>query len=106
MEIKEASQNVLDKYGLTLAEWKDIWNRQGKKCPICKKEPKTGTPIEFNVDHAHVKGWKKLPPEERKLYVRGIVCNWCNRSYISKAISVIKAKNIIEYLTDFENRRK
>jgi hypothetical protein len=94
------SQNVLNKYGITLEEWITIFKAQGWKCPICNKIPKTGSPTEFNIDHKHVPKWKKMPPEQRKKYVRGILCQWCNRSYMAKAMTIEKAQNIIKYLTN------
>jgi hypothetical protein len=106
MEIRQCSQAVLDKYGLTREEWQAMWDAQGKRCPICEKEPKTQSPTEFMVDHKHVRKWKTMLPEERKKYVRGLVCQWCNRSYISKAITVEKAKNIIIYLQKFESKNE
>ena len=106
MEIRQPSQNTLDKYGLTLQEWMDIWERQGKKCPICEKEPKTLSPTEFMIDHKHVRKWKTMKPEDRKKYVRGILCQWCNRSYLAKAMTSKKAANIIVYLDAFENTEK
>ena len=32
----------------------------------------------WHVDHEHVDGWEEMPPEKRKLYVRGLLCNGCN----------------------------
>lgn len=56
------------------------------------------------MDHYHVKGWKRMNPDRRRLYVRGLVCFFCNRYYISKGITVEKAKNIIAYLLRWEKR--
>ena len=100
LEIRQPSVTTLEKYGLVLEEWKTIWESQGKKCPVCEKEPKTQSPTEFMIDHAHVKGWKNMSPEQRKKYVRGILCYFCNRFYLAKAISIQKAKNIIKYLSN------
>jgi hypothetical protein len=98
MEIRTPSQTTLDKYGLSLGEWLAIWEHQGKKCPICNKVPKTGSPTEFNIDHRHTPRWKKLLPSQRKTYVRGILCQWCNRSFMAKGMTIEKAKNIVKYL--------
>ena len=93
------SQTTLDKYGLTTAEWIEMFAQQGFKCPICGKYPKTGKAVEFNVDHQHVKGYNKLPPLQRKLLVRGIVCQWDNRSFLAKGMTLEKAKNLVLYLS-------
>ena len=100
MEIHQPSQSTLEKYGLTLDLWLAIWEHQGKKCPVCDKEPKTGTGVEFHIDHRHVPKWSAMPPEERRKYVRGIVCHWCNRSYLSKGMTRFKAFHLIDYLAE------
>jgi hypothetical protein len=65
--------NRFAKYGLTEAEYNLMLNAQGNVCAICKKPSKR-----LCIDHEHVKGWKNLPDNERKLYVRGILCWQCN----------------------------
>ncbi len=94
---------TLRKYGLTKEDYKEHWARSGGVCPICAKAPKNGR---FNIDHEHVKGWSKMPPEKRKLYVRGLVCFFCNRYYLAKAININKAANIMDYLSNYELRQK
>lgn len=96
------SKTTLAKYGLSEAEWIEILNRQGGVCYVCEKEPTTGR---LCVDHYHEPGWKKLPPEKRKLYVRGLLCFWCNKTYVGRAITVRKAERVLEYLKEFEARR-
>lgn len=98
MKICVPSNITLKKYGLSLTQWQTIWANQHEKCPICGKEPKTGSPREFNIDHEHITGWKKLKPEDRLHYVRGIICHWCNRSYMAKRMTMEKAQCIIAYL--------
>jgi hypothetical protein len=99
--LKVPTAGTLNKYGLTAEDFKRIVSEQGGVCPICEKTPSTGR---WNIDHYHIKGWKKLPPEKRKLYVRGVVCWFCNRYYMSKAITPRKAENIRRYLDDFLSR--
>jgi hypothetical protein len=94
-------QITLDKYGLSLAEYRRMKKQQKKLCPICEKIPKDE---KFRVDHDHVKGWAKLPPEERKKHVRGLVCFFCNRYYLAKAITIRKAENVAKYLRKHEAR--
>jgi len=101
--MKIPTAGTLNKYGLTADDFRRIVNEQGGICPVCEKTPSTGR---WNIDHHHVKGWKKMPPEKRRLYVRGIVCWFCNRYYLSKAINVKKAENIIAYLTRYLERVK
>lgn len=92
---------TLRKYGLTAAEWLAILRRQGGVCAICKKVPgparNTGL-IRFVIDHEHVRGWKRMSPDKRKLYVRGLTCWWCNSSYLGRSITAEKARNVARYL--------
>jgi len=99
--LKPPSAATLKKYGLTEADWIYIWEWQGRVCPICKKVPPTGN---THIDHYHQKGWKKMKPEERRKWVRGIVCAYDNQRVLVKGINLEKAKNIVKYLEDFEER--
>ncbi len=100
--IKAPSEATLQKYGLTEAEWLSILASQGNVCAICKKVPTTGR---FVTDHEHVKGWKKQPPEQRKLAVRGVLCHFCNHYYLSRGITVAKARNVVLYLEAYAARK-
>jgi len=95
--IKPPTTTTLKKYGLSLEEWWHILEDQKCVCPICEKEPSTGR---FVIDHKHVRGWKKMEPEERKKYVRGITCWFCNRYLLIRGMSIQKAENIITYLME------
>jgi len=98
LNIKIPSKVTLQKYGLTTEEFESIWLRQDSKCPICLKVPTTGR---TNIDHEHVKGFKKLPFELRAQYVRGITCWFCNKNYLARGITVAKAQNVVEYLNAY-----
>lgn len=95
MELVQPSQETLDKYGLTVERWLYLAEKQGFVCAICGKLPKT---CRLNIDHEHVKGWKKMAPEERVGWVRGLLCFWCNKSYCGRSITVEKAKAMVVYL--------
>lgn len=101
--IKEPSPNTLKRYGLSLEEWLSILKKQGNVCAICKKEPPSGRLV---TDHFHAPLWKKMPPDKRKIYVRGILCWTCNHYYVGRAITVFKAENVVVYLKEFEERKK
>jgi len=96
------TQATLNKYGLSREEFRTILSHQGGVCPICEKVPSTGRWV---IDHQHVKNWKKLPPENRKKYVRGVTCWFCNRNYLAKAMNERKAQNIIIYLEEYAIRQ-
>ena len=95
--------STLNKYGLTRTDFKMMLQAQGSICPICEKVPTSG---KWHIDHEHVKNWKKMPAEKRKLYVRGILCFFCNRFYMAKAMTKTKARNIVTYLEDYEDRQR
>jgi hypothetical protein len=59
--VKTPSKATLKKYGLSEDEWQKILTRQNGVCAVCEKVPTTGR---LCIDHEHVKGWKKLPPEK------------------------------------------
>lgn len=94
------SATTLRKYGLTEVEWLAILMRQGGVCAVCQKVPNG----RFCVDHAHVRGWKKLPPEKRRLHVRGLLCWFCNQHYVGRAITIDKSRNVTSYLIAYEDR--
>lgn len=99
--IKVPTKATLKKYGLDVESWLCLLQSQGHVCAICKKVPKNG---QFRTDHLHVPGWKKMKPEKRRLYVRGLTCWWCNKSYLGKGITVEKATNMALYLRAFAGR--
>lgn len=91
------SKVTLRKYGLTLEEWVHMWDTQGGVCPICLR-PMT-RPV---VDHIHVKGWKKMPPDERKKYVRALLCWICNTRILTRGITPEKLDRAAAYLRRYE----
>ena len=94
------SKQTLQKYGLTANEWQAMYDKYGGACHACRKIPPSG---KLNVDHKHVKNWKKLPPEMRKLCVRGLTCFICNYKLLAKGISPERLRNVANYLEVSEN---
>lgn len=94
---------TLRRYGLSEAQWLTILKRQGGVCAICCLLPKNGR---LCTDHDHVKGWKKLPPEERRKHVRGLLCFFCNHYYVGRALTVFKADNVAKYMRAHAKRIK
>jgi len=99
--IKVPSPKTLAKYGLDQAGWLEILARQGGVCAVCKRVPASGR---LCTDHEHVRGYKKMPPEERRRRVRGILCFFCNHYYVGRAITVEKSRNVSAYLEAYEAR--
>ena len=93
---------TLKKYGLTEKFWRAIIKRQGPHCAVCGKVPSTNRLV---IDHEHVKGWKKLPPEQRRRYIRGLCCWVCNHYVLCRGISIAKLKGAVKYLKRYEERK-
>jgi hypothetical protein len=101
-EVVVPTADTLKKYGLTPAEWLAILDRQGGVCGVCGKVPTNGR---LCTDHEHVKGFKKMPPHERKKFVRGLIDFMCNKYYVTRGITVAKAKGVAAYLEAYEARK-
>ena len=97
------SEGTLNKYGLDLEEWLGfIPVVDGVRvCRICEQPPRTGR---FVVDHQHVPQWKSMPPETRKLYVRGVICTTCNHYVLTRYGSPLRHRNAALYLEEYERR--
>lgn len=100
-KVRVPKDGTLRKYGLTRKEWVAIARRQGWVCFVCRKLPQNGR---LCTDHEHVKGWKKMPPDERKRHVRGLLCFWCNSAYVGRAITLEKARNVALFLEQHRDR--
>lgn len=98
--MKLPTPQTLKKYGLTEQDYKDIWTRQGEKCPICYRSDAL-----MVVDHEHVSKWKKMPPEQRKLYVRGIICSYDNQRIVGRGATKQKLIRGAIYLGNYERRK-
>lgn len=77
MDAKERAKNkrLYDTYGISLETWNKMFEEQGRVCWICQTMPKSGV---LCVDHAHIKGYKKMSPEEKAIHVRSLLCFMCN----------------------------
>lgn len=75
---------------------------QEHACYVCRRVP---TKLRLCIDHEHVKGWKKLPPEKRKIYVRGLLCWTCNTTFLGRGITIARSQNVTKYLQEYEARK-
>lgn len=93
--VNDPKPKTVARYGLTIEAWRAILEGQGGVCAVCKKIPASGRMV---TDHEHVKGWKKMPPDERRKYVRGVICNYCNYRRVGRGMSLEIARNVTAYL--------
>jgi hypothetical protein len=70
---KAKNSRLIKTYGITLEEYLSKLEEQEGKCFICRT-----THPRMCIDHIHIKGYKSMPGEEKKKYVRGILCFMCN----------------------------
>jgi hypothetical protein len=90
------SPETLLKYGLTLEEWIGLAKAQHGLCAVCGRPPKNGRLV---TDHVHVKNWKRMPPDERKRFVRCLACGWCNRHLLDRTVTLAKARGVVAVLS-------
>jgi len=100
--VQTPSAATLKKYGLSEPEWRAFLDAQGGVCAVCKQEPKKGR---LCIDHFHAKKWKKMPPDQRKLWVRGLLCWRCNTTFVGRGVTVERSQAVTMYLETFESRR-
>lgn len=61
---RERERHLVRKYGVDLGEYQRLFDAQGGRCAVCRKEQQRA----FDVDHDHATG-----------AVRGLLCTSCNR---------------------------
>jgi hypothetical protein len=89
---------LLAQYGLTTAQYAKMLKRQGGKCALCGRRPKTRR---LAIDHDHTCTRK---PSKLHGRVRGLVDQRCNRFLIASN-TVQTARRLVEYLSsDFNGR--
>jgi hypothetical protein len=101
-KVRPPSAKTLARYGIDLAEWRAILRRQGGVCAVCRRVSEKGW---MCIDHEHAPGWKRMPPEQRRRYVRGILCYFCNFRYVGKCLTAEKARAVAAYLEAYEDRK-
>ena len=66
--LQRAEKHLQDRYGIGLADKRQMIIDQGCKCKICPKPLSKDDLSKSHVDHCHETG-----------YIRGVLCNNCNR---------------------------
>jgi hypothetical protein len=98
--IRPPTPPTLKRYGLTEDDWLELLAGQGWVCAVCLRRVVT-----WNTDHEHVARWKTLPPEERRRYVRGVLCIHCNYRKVPSRQDAAEAARVAAYLERYEARR-
>ena len=65
---QRANKHLLDRYGITLEQKREMIRMQGCKCAICPVKLSDKVLSKSHVDHCHETG-----------VIRGVLCNNCNR---------------------------
>ena len=94
MTALEPKPKSLRRYGWTMTDWQYQLDVQGGVCALCDKLPPSRKLV---IDHVHVKGWKRMPPEKRRRYVRALVCNFCNRNVLRAFMTLDRAHRLVDY---------
>jgi hypothetical protein len=84
------------KYGLSRAEYDEMWERQGQRCAICSrtKDDLLHRRYKMVVDHDHETG-----------VVRGILCDDCNVGIARLREDIATIENAAAYLRNHANLR-
>ncbi len=81
---------TLRKYGLTEERYAFLWRLQSGLCGLCNA-PLEGKRV--NIDHQHVRGWKKMSSDRRRTYIRALLHARCNRFLLGPTFYGFKAEH-------------
>lgn len=79
------------RYGITMAEYKDLLIKQNYRCAICDEHQNDLTRI-LVIDHCHATG-----------RTRGLLCDDCNKALGFFDDNIALLNNAVEYLGSFYN---
>lgn len=97
------TRQTFERYGLSRDEWVTLLAEQNGVCGVCGSVPDGGT---LHIDHEHVRGWKKLAPEDKKRYVRGLVCWYDNTNLLRIGSTPARLRAAAQYLEAYTERRR
>lgn len=101
--IKPPTTATLRRYGIVEGDWLALLAAQGWRCPVCER---AAGGLRLNVDHEHVPGWKRMPPEERATYVRGVICVRCNWRVVGHHADPDELERVVDYLRAYDARKR
>lgn len=88
---KAKDKSLYETYGITLLKYEEMYDATKGCCYLCDRY----YPVLY-VDHRHVVGYKKLPPEEKAKEVRGLLCFRHNKLTIGGLEIDKNAREILE----------
>lgn len=91
--LKFRNYELKKNYGITLEEWKILFNLQGKVCKICKSS-KPNIKNQWFTDHKPIVKTRS----GEKIIIRGILCGYCNSILGYAKDSIFILKSAIKYL--------
>ncbi len=100
---KKKSYHYKSKFGISLEEFDVLFLQQQSKCKACKSTEHNGR--NWSVDHEHIEGYADLPSNDKKKYIRGILCHPCNAGLGLFKNSIEKLESAIQYLKDYQARK-
>ena len=100
--VRVPSRQTLKRYGLTREEWEAILGRQGGACGVCGGVPASGT---LHVEHEHARGFKGMPPEQKRRFVRGLACWRCNSNLLRVGITPAMLRAAADFLEAYAARK-
>lgn len=74
-KLRQKEQHILKTYGLSLEDYNKMRYKQNHRCYICNVSEEQTL---LCIDHIHQLGFKKMVTEDKKKYVRGLLCYLCN----------------------------
>jgi hypothetical protein len=96
-KLKPRTPHSLRKYGLTVAEWQKMLDDQGGRCLLCGKG---GLTKHLSVDHDHTLAKLGI------MWVRGLLCQRCNRAIGAFEWSDEVIARVVDYLTRISLTRR
>jgi hypothetical protein len=103
IDVRVPSTATLKKYGLDVALWGAIARRQKGVCAVCGVLPESKM---LQIDHEHRRGYANLSDEERRSWVRGLLCPYDNHYVVGRHKTPDRLKAAAKYLELFEKRKR
>jgi hypothetical protein len=107
--IRQPLPATLRTHGLDAPAWRVMveecpLDRAGDAtCMACGIKPKN---LILNIDHEHVRGYKKGTDEFKRQHHRGLVCHMCNRYRLARGATARVLRMAADYLDAYTERRR